>query len=52
MKHRKQKLTLYTPPCPNAADDAWFARRALDILTGLISIAGFVTAMGVLVVLS
>lgn len=51
-KNKYPHLTVYTPPCPNAADDHDFAQKALDILTGLVSIAGLVCAMGVLVVIS
>lgn len=51
LKNKYPHLTVYTPPCPNAADEGYFARRALDILTGLVSLAGFVCAMGVLVVI-
>lgn len=53
MKYRNKypHLSVYTPPCPNAADENYFAHKVLDILTGLVSIAGFVCAMGVLVVI-
>ncbi len=41
-------LTLYQPQqprYPNAADNRYFARKALDILTALVSGLGFVSAM-------
>ncbi len=41
-------LTLYKPqqpPCPNAADTDYFAQKAVDILTVLVSVVGFVSAM-------
>ncbi len=41
-------LTLYQPQqprYPNAADNCYFARKALDILTALVSGLGFVSAM-------
>lgn len=47
--HKFHSLTVYTLPCPG---DRHAAGKALDILTGLVSIAGFVCAMGVLVVIS
>lgn len=52
MKKKYPHLRVVTPAQPNRADDRRFAGKALDLLTGLVSIAGFVTAMGVLVVIS
>ena len=52
-KHRN--LTLYTPqqsPCPNAADPRYSAQKAVDILTALVSVVGFVSAMVFLFTLS
>jgi len=33
------------PLYPNAADPNYFAQKAIDIMTGLVSCAGFVSAM-------
>lgn len=41
-------LTLYKPqqpPYPNAADSQYFAQKALDILTAIVSGVGFISAM-------
>ena len=57
MKRRNTNLTIYrsqehhAAPYPNAADDRYFAEKALDILTALVSGAGFVCAMVFLVVI-
>ena len=58
MKHKKkhyshlrivqQKQPLY----PNAADPNYFAQKAIDVATGLVSCAGFVTAMVFLATMS
>lgn len=45
-KHRC--LTIYKPSqpaYPNAADNSYFARRAVDIITAIVSGLGFVSAM-------
>lgn len=57
MKHSKKRTDLYlynsrTPVCPNAADDQYFANLALNLLTGAASLAGFICAMVVLVMLA
>ena len=56
IRHSKHlNLTLYTPqqpPCPNAADPGYFAQKAVDILTALVSVVGFVSAMVFLFTLS
>lgn len=55
MKRRNANLTIYrsrehhAAPYPNAADDRYFAGKALDILTALVSGAGFLSAMVFLV---
>ena len=51
MKRRNANLTIYRSHenhgvrYPNAADDRYFAGKALDILTAIVSGAGFVSAM-------
>lgn len=40
------------PPYPNAADHRYYAQRALDIVTAIVSVAGFVSAMAFLITLS
>ena len=40
------------PICPNAADQNYFAQKALDVMTGLVSCMGFVSAMLFLFTLS
>lgn len=48
-------LHLYStkiPVTPNAADDCYFADKALDLLTGIASFAGFVCAMVFLIMLA
>lgn len=53
--HHTSPLYLYQPQeplCPNAADDRYFADRALNLLMGIVSVAGFVCAMCFLVTLS
>lgn len=44
-KHRRTHLKVVQPRYPNAADNRYFAKKALDMLTGFISIMGFVFAM-------
>lgn len=53
-KHRRN-LTVYTyrgPAYPNAADSNYLAQRALNILTGIVSGMGFISAMVFLVAIS
>ena len=40
------------PISPNAADQTYFAQKALDVMTGLVSCMGFVSAMLFLFTLS
>ena len=40
------------PLYPNAADHRYYAQRALDIVTAIVSVAGFVSAMAFLITLS
>lgn len=56
MKHTRNHshLSLYKPQqpiCPNAADNHYFAQKALDVMTAIVSCAGFTTAMLFLVTL-
>lgn len=57
MKHneRSRNVIVYKPRrpiYPNAADDRYFAGKALDILTAIVSGMGLVSAMLFLVTLS
>lgn len=57
MKHNKRSrhLTVYKPSqpaYPNAADHRYFASRALNIMTALVSGMGFVSAMLFLVTMA
>ena len=57
MKNRKKYRHLKVvkprqPIYPNAADDSYFAQKALDVATGLVSCVGFVSAMVFLVTMS
>lgn len=50
MKHtaNNSALTIYKPRCPQypgAADDRYFASKALDILTAIVSGMGMITAI-------
>ena len=50
MKHttKHNHLSVYTPQqpaYPNAADNQYFAQKALDDMTAIVSCAGFTTAM-------
>lgn len=50
MKNRKKYRHLKVvkpqqPLYPNAADQTYFAQKALDVATGIVSCMGFVTAM-------
>jgi len=41
-------LSIYQPQkpiCPNAADDRYFAQKALDVMTAIVSGIGFACAM-------
>ena len=40
------------PICPNAADHNYFSQKALDVMTGLVSCMGFISAMLFLFTLS
>ena len=55
-KHRKNShlrvVNSRQPKYPNAADDQYFARRTLDIVTAIVSGMGFTTAMIFLVTLA
>lgn len=57
MKHNESRRNIIVyeprrPVYPNAADDRYFARKALDILTAIVSGMGLVSAMLFLVTLS
>lgn len=58
MKHLNQKyphlrvIDPKQPIYPNAADNRYFAQKALDVMTALVSGVGFVTAMLFLVTMS
>lgn len=50
--NRRRNLTVHTyrgPAYPNAADTNYLAQRALNILTGIVSGMGFISAMVFLV---
>lgn len=52
--YRNPRLTLYKPQAPaspNAADNCYFANKALDILTAIVSGIGFTTALMFLITL-
>lgn len=52
MKHKNSAhLTVYKPQpkYPNAADPSYFATKALNVMTALVSGMGFVSAMVFLV---
>lgn len=44
-QHNSTHLKIVEPRYPNAADNQYFARKALDILTGAVSVMGFISAM-------
>lgn len=53
--HHTSTLYLYQPQeslCPNAADEQYFADKALNLLMGIVSVAGFVCAICFLVTLA
>lgn len=54
MKHSQKNphLTVYTPICPNGADNQYFSQKAVDLLTGIASVVGFAAAMVFLVTLA
>lgn len=57
MKHHKnhRHLTVYKPAqpvYPNAADRNYFADKALNVVTAIVSGMGFITAMLFLVTMS
>lgn len=57
MKHKKRnpKLSIYKPTqpaYPNAADNNYFAAKALNIVTAIVSGMGFVSAMLFLVTMA
>ena len=57
MKHKKNYSHLRVvnskqPIYPNAADHNYFRQKAVDVMTGIISCMGFVSAMLFLVTMS
>lgn len=57
MKNRKKNSNLkvirsHQPIYPNAADHNYFRQKAVDVMTGIISCMGFVSAMLFLVTMS
>lgn len=58
MKHRTTKyphlkvMDPKQPVYPNAADQNYFAQKALDVMTALVSGVGFTTAMVFLVTMA
>lgn len=57
MKNKKKRshLTVYKPSqpaYPNAADHSYFASRALNIMTAVVSGMGFISAMLFLVTMA
>ncbi|MBO7252935.1 MAG: hypothetical protein J6V25_09970 [Oscillospiraceae bacterium] len=54
-KKRQKKLTVYTPnqpAYPNAADNQYFATKALNVMTAIVSGMGFISAMLFLVTMA
>lgn len=55
-KHKKNRnLSVYKPAqpiYPNAADNRYFASRALNVMTAIVSGMGFISAMAFLVTLA
>jgi len=55
-KHnRRRNLTVYKPSqpaYPNAADNRYFAEKALDVITAIVSGMGFISAMVFLVTMA
>ena len=58
MKHthktsaRNRQLYAYQPPVPNAAPPSYFTNKILDVVTGIVSAMGFVSAMVFLVLMA
>ena len=53
VKHTQLHIHHHRQPLyPNAADHRYYAQRALDIVTAIVSVAGFVSAMAFLITLS
>ena len=57
MKHKKVNRNLYIykpaqPAYPGAADNRYFAQKALNVLTAIVSGMGFVSAMLFLVTMA
>lgn len=50
----RRHLTIHTsqPAYPNAADNRYFAEKALDLITAIVSGMGFVSAMLFLVTMA
>lgn len=51
-KYRHLKVYRPQPIYPNAADNRYFAQKALDVMTAIVSGIGFTTAMIFLVTLA
>lgn len=51
-KNRHLKIYRSQPTYPNAADPSYFANKALDVITAVVSGMGFVTAMAFLVTMA
>ena len=54
-KKRNSNLTIYRPnqpAYPNAADNRYFAGKALNVMTAIVSGMGFISAMLFLVTLA
>lgn len=52
---KRSHLTVYRPSepiCPNGADNQFFADRALNILTGVVSAIGFFSALAFLLTMN
>ena len=47
-----RKLYAYQPPVPNAAPPSYFTDKILDVVTGVVSAMGFVSAMIFLVIMA
>lgn len=51
-KNRHLKIYRSQPAYPNAADPSYFAGKALNVITALVSGMGFITAMTFLVTMA
>lgn len=54
-KKSRRHLTVYKPSqpaYPNAADNSYFAARALNVMTAIVSGLGFASAMAFLVTMA